>query len=265
MLSCLFLLYTISCGVFAEEETAQVKSKILKIGYAERPPHRYTSEEGEPVGSDIEYLSGVLDSANINYQFFSYPWKRVIRLVETGQLDIAMAAAKIEERQAFAYFSGEIFSVGDNVLLVHENYSKSFSQFTSLAQLIVMPVKIAVTRGSSYSDEYDLLLSNPAFTERLMPVNSINQAVTLALSGRITGFITSFALAQYELIGRCEHEQFSVAYRLLEDENTASYLMYSKKTVSLAIVAQIDNAMKIVKRLPAGTKPIDADTGCILR
>lgn len=248
----------ISSDVFASVESKQAQAKTLKIGYYEHPPNQYTNEDGEAVGYDIDYLSSLLDAANIEYEFFAYPWKRVIRLIKTGKLDVAMAAANIEERQAYAHFSNEVFTRGDNVLLVHEKYEEEFRQLTSLEELIFIPHKIGVTRGSSYSDEYDLLLSNAAFTNRLLQVNSIDQALNLALRDRIAGFITSLALAKYELNKHCGQARFFIAYNLLGNENNAAYLMYSKETVNIELVRKVDKIMQKIKRAPAESKDLNS-------
>lgn len=232
------------CSTLASQDSISEPINILKIGYDERPPHRYTDVEGNPSGRDIEYLSNVLDTANIPYAFYSYPWKRVLMYIQSGQLDVAMSAGNTAERRTYAHFSHEVFSSSDNVLFLKDSLAAQVPELTSLSQLAEMRVKIGVTRGSSYSDEYELLLKNQNFVDRLVHLKTVDQTLQLALSDRISGFIASEELAQYELRLRCASNDFVPVYNLLENESKASYLMYSKKTVSPQLVEKIDRAMR---------------------
>lgn len=164
--------------------------------------------------------------------------------IQSGQLDVAMSAANIAERRTYAHFSHEVFSSSDNILFLKDSLAAQVPELTSLSQLAEMRVKIGVTRGSSYSDEYELLLKNQDFVDRLVHLKTVDQTLQLALTGRISGFIASEELAQYELRLRCASNDFVPVYNLLENESKASYLMYSKKTVPPQLVEQIDRAMR---------------------
>ena len=181
-----------------------------------------------------------------------------MRHIETGELDIAMAAAKLKERQQFAFFSEEIFKLSSNVLFVRKNYAQQFDEFNSLSLLSTIPAKIGVMRGTSYSDEYQLLLSDQGFVERLVTLNDVRQAANLAIMGRIAGFIATKEVALYELALRCESHNFIEVYDLLKNESTASFLMYSKKTITKALVNKIDETMKTLKRPIKNLTDVDA-------
>ena len=199
-----------------------------------------------------------MDEADIEYEFYRFPWKRIVRHIETGELDIAMAAAKLKERQQFAFFSEEIFKLSSNVLFVRKNYAQQFDEFNSLSLLSTIPAKIGVMRGTSYSDEYQLLLSDQGFVERLVTLNDVRQAANLAIMGRIAGFIATKEVALYELALRCESHNFIEVYDLLKNESTASFLMYSKKTITKALVNKIDETMKTLKRPIKNLTDVDA-------
>lgn len=249
-----------SFGYSPDDNQELVKNKPLRIGYDDSPPNRYTDKNGNPKGYDIEYLSKILDAANIDYQFYSYPWKRIVRHIETGQLDIAMAAAKLEEREKFAFFSEEIFKLSSNILFIEKSYTEQFKVLNSLSLLTSIPAKIGVMRGMSYSDEYQALLSDPYFVKKLVALNDVRQALNLAITGRIAGFIATKEVALYELALRCQSHNFVEVYDLLKDESTASFLMYSKKTIRRDLVNKIDQVMKSLNRQDENL--IDVDDHC---
>ena len=255
--------YSSNLYSYSQDSGSQEFSKTgtLRIGYDDRPPSGYTDEDGNPKGYDIEYLSKILDAANIDYQFYRYPWKRIVRHIENGQLDIAMAAAKLEERQEFAFFSDEIFKLSSNILFIHKNYTEQFEPFDALSELSSIPAQIGVMRGTSYSDEYQLLLPDPNFGKKLVALNDVRQALNLAITGRIAGFIATKEVGLYELALRCQSHNFVEAYDLLKNESTASFLMFSKKTISRDLVNKIDQVMKTLKR--RNENLINLDTNCV--
>lgn len=258
------LLFGHSSNLFSYSQDTEypefTKTATLRIGYDDSPPNRYTNKDGNPKGYDIEHLSNILDAANIDYQFYSYPWKRIVRHIETGQLDIAMAAAKLEEREKFAFFSEEIFKLSSNILFIEKSYTEQFKELNTLSLLPSIPAQIGVMRGTSYSDEYQSLLSDPDFVEKLVALNDVRQALNLAITGRIAGFIATKEVALYELALRCQSHNFVEVYDLLKNESTASFLMYSKKTISRDLVNKIDQVMKRLQR--PNENLIDVDAHC---
>ncbi len=219
---------------------------VFKVGYDIQPPHNFTSATGEPIGSDIERLKEIFKHTNIKLQFYEFPWKRILKLVEAGQLDVVMGAAKIPQRERFAYFSNEAFTYGTNNLFLKKTLKSQYPEFNSLSDLNSTDLIIAVTQGASYSDEYSLLLENKMFSNKLLPIQSIEQGIKLARRGRIDGIISNQEMLRWALLKNCESNPFYSAYDLSKPETLASYLMFSKKTVNKSQVEAIDQIMRAV-------------------
>ena len=220
--------------------------QILKIGYDEVAPFRFTNGNNQAVGYDINRVSAILDAANIQYRFYPSPWKRTLRDIELGRLDMALSAGKIKGREAYALFSTSVFNVGLSALFVRNDYASDFSDFSALSDLNNMKVLIGVRRGASYSDEYDALLQEPLFVDNLVNLNDTDQAIRMAMTGRIQGLIASDEDIEHKLKELCLQNQFSLIYDLSQSEEIESFLMFSKKTVSADIVKRIDDAMLAV-------------------
>ena len=163
----------------------------LRIGYDYQPPYRYTDENLNAVGIDIDRISAILDAAGVSYSFHPYPWKRILLNIERGSIDIALSAGRLKEREKYALFSNSIFRYGSNALFVSNEYIEHFANFDELSDLKPLPVWIGVRRAASYSDEYEKLLEDTVFAEKLVVLNDIPQSIKLALSKRIQGFIAS--------------------------------------------------------------------------
>lgn len=239
----LFIGIVLSLNTYAGEQTPSVLT--LKIGYDEQPPYRYTVNE-KAVGVDINRVSAALDTAGIKYSFHPYPWKRILRNIELGKLDIALSAGKLEERLVYAHFSTSVFRYGSNALFVNNEFAPEFAGFKQLADLRKLPFLIGVRRAASYSDEYEALLQDELFIERLVNLNDTEQAIRLAMSNRIQGLIASPHIVDYELKKSCLYDQFTQVYDLSQLQKIETFLMFSRETVSTEIVEKIDAAMLAV-------------------
>jgi polar amino acid transport system substrate-binding protein len=219
---------------------------FLRVGYDEQPPFQYTDAEGQVVGINIARMRAILEEADVPFRFYPYPWKRIVHLIESGDLDVGMGASRLPDREKFALFSNEIFTHGSNALFVKNKYVDLFENFESLSMLQNLSIKIAIRRGASYSDEYEALLAEPAFQEKIVPITNTGQAIKLAISNRVQGFISPPEIAAFEFNKACVAGKFTEVYDLLAKESPAAYLMYSKLTVSAERVQQIDIAMRKV-------------------
>lgn len=220
---------------------------LFKVGYDLQAPHRFTDSDGNAVGTDIERIKRIFEHTNIRLEFYEFPWKRILKLVETGQLDIAMAAANIPQRKRFAFFSDEAFKYGASQLFIKNDLKEQYPKFNSLSDLISTDLVIAIRQGASYSDEYDLLNENQDFKNRLLPIRTIAQAIRLAQKGRIDGMITNHEMLDWEFFTTCKDNIFYAAYDLSAAESLSSFLMFSKQTVTKEQVESVNQAMKLVK------------------
>jgi polar amino acid transport system substrate-binding protein len=225
------------------------KPTKLRIGYDNQPPFRFSNAQKVAQGIDIARISAILDHAGIEYEFQEYPWNRILRLLEVGDVDVAMAAAKLKEREVFAWFSNEVFNYGENVLVVKPEIVPAFENESSLSSLLIMDIKIGVRRATSYSDEYEALLSNPTFLSKIVQLSGVSQAIQLTLAGRISGFIAPPSIIAFETMKACLENNFVEVYDLLAKENSETFLMFSKKTVSIDTVNKIDKSMRALNSM----------------
>lgn len=219
---------------------------ILKVGYDLQAPHRFSDKDGKAIGFDIERVKAIFNETSMKLEFYEYPWNRILRLIESGKLDVALAAGKLPERSKYAYFTDEIFKTGEINLFIVDQNKIDKQNFKELADLTKTELTVAVRRGASYSDEYELLKSNQTFQNKLVGIRTIEQAVRLANLGRVGGIITNQEILDWELQKSCSDISFYSAYDLSKKENSDSYIMLSKKTVSLQQVEEINKAMKKV-------------------
>ncbi len=221
--------------------------KVLRIGYEHLPPLNYTDENGQASGLDVERVKVILDHANIPYVFYEYPWKRVLLKIEKGELDLALAAGATPDRESYAYFSDEVFKTGRSLLYVQESDQLRGMQLNSLSEIKHNEIKIGVRRGASYSDEYEALLQDPNFQQRLVYVADVENGLKLLKNKRISALVTGEEILGYVMKKKCVYMDLREIYNLNKHEGGNSYLMYSKASVELGMVRRIDQSMKEVQ------------------
>lgn len=68
---------------------------VLKIGYIEFPPVFFTNEDGDPEGNLITLAGIVLPKAGYDWTASSYPTKRMVKMIITGELDLWIGLATL--------------------------------------------------------------------------------------------------------------------------------------------------------------------------
>jgi polar amino acid transport system substrate-binding protein len=84
---------------------AQADKQVLTVAWSHWPPFSQLNNKGELAGLDISLTRQILTKAGFTPKFREIPWARALHLVEHGQLDIAMGALALPEREQYARFS----------------------------------------------------------------------------------------------------------------------------------------------------------------
>ena len=82
-----------------------LQSKEIIIGVNQRDIYRMRSEEGIWTGLDIELIAAVFRRTPHTFKVIDMPWTRVLKSIETGSVDITLAAVVAPERENYAFFS----------------------------------------------------------------------------------------------------------------------------------------------------------------
>jgi len=90
----------ISYSTLAAEETQDL---IVVRGDGFWPPYEWT-ENGVLKGFHIDLLREVAAKLHLQVHFKSYPWKRAIKLLESGEADAISYLARTPEREQFALY-----------------------------------------------------------------------------------------------------------------------------------------------------------------
>jgi len=223
----------------------QSGSHEFLIGVNERDIYRYKDENGSWVGKDIELIKAVFRRTPYKFKIISMPWSRVLKGLESGSVDMTIAAGVSPERQAYALFSKQPYRYSHYMLFVHKSKLGLFQSATTLTDLTKKNILIGALRGAIYSDSYNALLKNKEFVERLAYIGNDQKLPNFVLKGRVDAYIDSEIEGKYYILKRPNYSKNIVPlFRITSDEEAKSKIMFSKKTVSQTLVDEFDEALK---------------------
>ncbi|WP_169726086.1 substrate-binding periplasmic protein [Aestuariibacter salexigens] len=218
--------------------------KTLRVGIEHWPPFQIILQGQPPTGLDIELFRAVAERAGYSVQFQKYPWKRSLINLQRGELDVLMAATYLPERESFAMFSAVPFRPGYNGLFVHTDSPLADATITRLSDLNDFNVLIAVVRGNIYSSEYARLLDENTFHRQLLWVSNEETTLDLLKAHRVDAMLGGLISTRY-LINQSEiSDKVTLKLLLPGAVESDAYLMYSKASMNLSQVNDLDSALR---------------------
>ncbi len=223
----------------------QLFSHEFIIGVNERDMYRYKNEQDEWVGKDIELIKAVFRRTPFKYRIVSMPWARVIKELEAGTIDMTVAATALSERKKYALFTKNNFRYSHHMLFVNKKKLYLFESVNELADLASVDVIIAALRGAIFYESYPELLKNEQFAKRIVYISDDQNMSNFVLKGRADGYIESETEGKHYLLSQPGYNENIVPlFRITNDEQAGSKIMFSKARISQKEVDIFDTALK---------------------
>lgn len=219
-------------------------AQTLTVAWSHWPPFSLIDNKGALSGLDVTLTRHILTEAGFTPKFRELPWARALHLVEHDQLDVAMAALPLPERQPYARFS-QPYRDSTYVLLSNNpipGHRDPWQSVTSLSQLCDdKGLKIGKLRGTRPMHRMESCPALKAATE----YNADERMIDLLLARRLDGIIMEWQYARYRL-AQLGAEGFISCQLLLHHQPVS--LMFAKSSITDAQLASIDKA---ITTLPA--------------
>ena len=129
--------------VSAQQGTETVEALTVTVGANHAPPYRII-EGGEPTGLYVDIFQEIADRLGWKVHYREAPFRRVLRMVQQGEVDVMLGPLETPERRLFFYLNAE------NRI---ERYADLYGR------------AIGILEGASYFsrfDDDDKLLKEPA-------------------------------------------------------------------------------------------------------
>ncbi|UYP29567.1 transporter substrate-binding domain-containing protein [Pseudomonas sp. Z8(2022)] len=146
------------------------------VGDEQFAPYSFvTAEDDTPRGLDVELVDAVLREAQVPYEIRLYPWERVKRMLDRGEVQMAFQFAGTPQRQEQYELVGPL-RVGATVFMT--TAKTAIKDWKTLDDL--SPYVIGQVRGYAYEENFD-----GADLSRDSSAQNPRQLVSMLLAGRI--------------------------------------------------------------------------------
>ena len=141
----LTLVLLLMCSPLHARETWRV------VGDEQFAPYSFvTMEDDTPHGVNVELIRAIMQAGAIDYQLRLYPWERVKRMLDRGEVEMAFQFAGTPERMAQYELVGPL-RTGSTVFMTTNKIA--LQDWTSLDDFA--PFVIGQVRGYAYQSDFD--------------------------------------------------------------------------------------------------------------
>ncbi|MGL6005275.1 substrate-binding periplasmic protein [Aeromonas sobria] len=233
----------------------------LTVAWSHWPPFSQIDDKGQLDGLDVSLTRQILQRAGFTPKFRELPWARALHMVEHSQLDVAMAALPLPERQSYARFSAP-YRQSAYVLLSNDPIPGHQDRWDKLDNLAALcnekGLKIGKLRGTRPMHQMDSCPALKMATE----YNTDDRLIDLLLARRLDGVIMEWQYAHYRL-SQLGAERFISCQLLLHHQPVS--LMFAKNSVSEEQLLKVNEAIHALPKPHSKFSPpscrLNADPG----
>jgi len=166
----------------------------LTIGWESWPPYQM-DVGGDPGGLDIDLVRHIGERAGCALTFREIPWARLLKSIEHGHVDAAMAAGITDDRAVYGQFTDSYRD--ETVGLLVRRGDDAMLALRDLPAMLAEGYGFGVWNDYYYGDEVAALMADPATAEAF---HTVDQGATLQrmLAGnRVDGVLDDVVAGMY--------------------------------------------------------------------
>lgn len=221
-----FMIYLMQTKLYSEE---------VIMGISSYPPY-VIIKDNYVSGINIDLFSKIAKELGYEIKYIQAPWRRLLLLMEKGEIDILGTASKSPERQKYMHYIEPPYMYGKKIFYLRKNRNLYITEYVDLHEL-----KIGMIRGSKHYTQFD---SDSKINKVYVSDEKLHMKMLMA--DRIDAFIGSetimdFLIQKYAYTGKFRKSKYFYA-------GSPGYFTISKKSKILLDTKKID---KLVKKLLA--------------
>ena len=245
-----FLVVAYSSPVMASD----VCDEPLKIGYEEFFPFE-GKENSEMVGINIDIQEKISRKIGCNIVWVESPWKRLLRSVENGEIDIANTASINPKREKYANFSIPYLPY-EAILFVGEG---SKNTANSLKSYLDEGHSLAIVREYDYGEETMSLIEKKEYKEQINVTNAPELSVRIVAAGRVDATIGNRYTLSHTAQENGVRDKITATNTVVQ--SSPIHFMFSKKSVPQKVIDAYNEAIVDLKAEGAIQVIVDKYTG----
>lgn len=111
-------------------------AKVIKLGVDQWPPYSVVSDDFIG-GIDIDVVKYIANQIDHEIEIILCPWKRCLRMIEKGDVDMLTSLLRNKEREQFIDFLSPAYYVSNKVFYVLANSDVVINSYQNLEKLII--------------------------------------------------------------------------------------------------------------------------------
>lgn len=196
---------------------APLHGEQLLFGVINYPPY-IIIEERYVTGIDVELMDAIAKRLNTEIRFFQAPWKRLLKMMEYGEIDVLSTVSKTTEREKYMQFVVPHYMQGKKVFYILKGSGIKIDHYDDLYRLTV-----GTERGFEHFAPFD----NDLKIRKQFSKSPVKLFQMLA-AGRIDALVGTEAVMDYLISKEAFKGQFEKAS--YTREGTPGYLSISRRS-----------------------------------
>ena len=214
----------------------------LRMGWEPWKPYQYRNADGALRGMDIDLMKAITNQMDCDLELIELPWKRHLRDLRKGRIDIAAGADYSEQRSDYAWFSNAYRT--ETVSLYVRAGEISDYELKTLDDVLKGDFRLGISRGYDYGKAFDAIARSPEFDEHVQPARNDLLNYRKLMRRRIDAILTDPLV----LNARVQGTKFEGAFEPypLKVKQVPIRVMFSRQSTSKALVRRFNKAMTAV-------------------
>ncbi len=226
---------------------AKALCQTLNYTWADWKPYVFM-ESNELQGLDFKLVEKILDHAGckISYNSLEVPWPRQLLWVEQGKADFVTGASKTPERELYAHFSLPYRQ--ESVALFIRKSDIGKYKINTLADIVNSGIiSFGVFRGSYNGEEFQRLKKTDRF-RNMLNIGQDDKKNLLRLVGKRVDALLMDTVSGVGDIKKFGLENDIVRHPMPAIITGHVHIMFSKKTVPLSVVKDVNRSYTDLKK-----------------
>lgn len=226
------VLLTFLLGVLASAQAMAWCEQPLRLNVGDWPPYMYRLADGGAGGIDVDVVQQMAKRAGCRLVYTAVPPERAHPMLESGEIDILMAASDLPARHRYAWFSR---AYRDEVMAV---LAPAAAGPRDIPALLAGQASLLAPRFGWYGAAYEPARPLLQKAGRLYFYEDYRQGVAM-LAAKRAGLL----LGDERALRLAAGQQGMTLHTLFETNRSPVHLMFSRARFSRADVDRLDAAL----------------------
>lgn len=168
-------------------------AEAKKIVFASDPYPPYIHEEnGVPQGMALKELTRILGVSADKIEVRIVPWKRALKMAETGEADI-IGPMQVDPQKTYLVYTHRVFMAEEALWTLRSNHSLKRTKWKDLQEF--KTYNMGIVLGYEYGDPFGTYRSSP--TAKKVEVKDVAEGLQRLLKGEIALFICNTEVLKF--------------------------------------------------------------------